>query len=318
MAALDTVVHAMLDRSRKKLMMASALSNAVYAYMFASKRVVTEDGGPEITNPLIVGRNPNVTSTQYYDEVPVAQTDEFTTVSYNMSRVVGTVIISDQEQDENKGKAVIFKILEGKIKALDESIKEKFSDYLNSTGSGTDPNGLPNLLPDDPTTGTIGGINLATETQFRPSVYNFAGNLDANNIEEAFDDILLDLTQNNEKPDVIFVGRDIYRTHRTAARDKMQINLSASGTGKKLVNLGIVGCTHQGIPMLWDEKINANTAYFINSKYLTLHILSGVNMKVKKLVAPWNVDAVGRRVVWEGQLCTWKNWRTHAKLLNTA
>lgn len=318
MAALDTVVHAMLDRSRKKLMLASALSNAVYAYMFATKRVVTEDGGPEITNPLIVGRNPNVTSMSYYDELPVAQTDEFTTVSYNMARVVGTVIVSDQEQDENKGSAVIFKILEGKIKALDESIKEKFSDYLNSTASGTDPNGLPNLLPDDPTTGTIGGINLASESQFRPSVYNFAGNLDANNIEEAFDDILLDQTRGTEKPDVLFCGRNILRLHRTAARNKMQISLADTGTGKKMVNLGIVGCTHQGIPMLFDEKIDANTCYFINTKYLTLHILSGVNMKVKKLTAPWNVDAVGRRVVWEGQLCTWRNYRTHAKVLNTA
>ena len=316
MAALDTVVHAMLTRSRKKLMLASALSNSVYAYMFASKRVITEDGGPEITNPLIVGRNPNVQSMQYYDEVSVAQTDEFDTVTYNMSRVVGTVIISDQEQEENKGTAVIFKILEGKIKALDESIKEKFSDYLNSTGSGTDPNGLPNLIPDDPTTGSIGGISLASESQWRPSVYDFSGNLDSNNIEEAFDDILLDLTRGNEKPDCIFAGRDIYRLHRTAARDKQQISLGASGTGKNLVNLGIVGTTHQGTPLIFDEKIDPDTVYFINHKYLSLHILSGVNMKVKKLVAPWNVDAVGRRVVWEGQLCSWRMHRTHGKALN--
>jgi hypothetical protein len=317
MATLDTVVHAMLTRSRKKLMLASALSNAVYAYLFASKRVITEDGGPQITNPLIVGRNPNVTSMEYYDPVPVAQTNEFDTVEYTMARVVGTVIVSDQEQDENKGSAVIFKILEGKIKALDESIKEKFSDYLVSTGSGTDPNGLPNLIPDDPTTGSIGGINLASESQFRPSVYDFNGGLDANNIEEAFDDILLDLTRGTEKPDVLFAGRDIYRLHRTAARDKQQISLDSTGTGKSLTNLGIVGTTHQGTPLIFDEKLDPDTAYFINTKYMSLHILSGVNMKVKQLVAPWNVDAIGRRIVWEGQLCSWRQHRTHGKVLNS-
>jgi hypothetical protein len=317
MATLDTVVQAMLTRSRKKLMLASALSNAVYAYLFASKRVITEDGGPQITNPLIVGRNPNITSMEYYDPIPVAQTNEFATVQYTMARVVGTVIISDQEQDENKGSSVIFKILEGKIKALDESIKEKFSDYLVSTGSGTDPNGLPNLIPDDPTTGSIGGINLATEAQFRPSVYDFNGLLDANNIEEAFDDVLLDLTRGTEKPDVLFSGRDVYRLHRTAARDKQQISLDSSGTGKALTNLGIVGTTHQGTPLIFDEKLDPDTIYFINSKYLSLHILSGVNMKVKELVAPWNVDAIGRRIVWEGQLCSWRQHRTHGKVLNS-
>ena len=316
MAALETVVHAMLERSRKKLMLASALSNSVYAYLFAQKRVKMEDGGPEITNPLIVGRNPNITSMQYYDTLPIAQTNEFDTVQYFMSRVVGSLIISDQEQDENKGASVIFKILEGKITALDESIKEKFSDYLVSTGAGTDPNGLPNLIPADPTTGSIGGINLATETQWRTSSYDFNGGLDANNIEEAFDDVLLDLTRGSEKPTVIFAGRNIFRLHRTAARDKMQINLDSSGTGKKLVNLGIVGTTHQGTPLIFDEKLGANEAYFINDKYLSLHILQGVNMKVKKLVAPWNVDAIGRRIVWEGQLCSWRNHRTHAYLTN--
>ena len=97
----------------------------------------------------------------------------------------------------------------------------------------------------------------------------------------------------------------------------MQISLGETGTGKKLVNLGIKGTTHAGIPLLFDEKLSANDAYFINDKYLRLHILKGVNMKVKKLTAPWNVDAVGRRVVWQGQLCTWRQHRTHAALLNS-
>jgi hypothetical protein len=322
MATLDTVVNAMLTRSRAKLIMASAISGTVSAYLHAKKRVVVEDGGPSITNPLIVGLNPNVTSMQYYDTVPVDQTNEFTTVSYSMSRVVGSLIISDQEEDENQGRAAIFKILTGKIKALDESISRQFATYHTSVGTGTDPNGLGNLIPADPTTGSVGGINLATESQWRPSSYNFAGTLTPENIEEAFDDILeLDLNRNSDgqkapKPSVIFAGRNIYRMHKAAARDKAQIQLGETGTGKKLVNLGIVGTTHNGVPLLFDEKLSANVAYFINEEYLTLHVLRGVNMKIKKLTAPWNMDATGRRVVWEGQLASWRMYRTHAYLTN--
>ena len=104
--------------------------------------------------------------------------------------------------------------------------------------------------------------------------------------------------------------------HKAAARDKTQIQLSETGTGKKLVNLGIVGTTHAGTPLLFDEKLAPNTCFFCNEEYLTLHVLRGVNMKIKKLVAPWNMDAVGRRVVWEGQLCSWRQYRTHAYLTN--
>jgi hypothetical protein len=322
MAALDTVVHAMLDRSRAKLIMASAISGTVSAYLHAKKRVIVEDGGPQITNPLIVGLNPNVTSMQYYDQVPIDQTNEFTTVEYNMSRVVGSLIISDQEEDENQGRAKIFKIITGKIKALDESISRQFATYHTSVGTGTDPNGLGNLIPDDPTTGSVGGISLATESQWRSSAYNFAATLTPENIEEAFDDILeIDLNRKSDgqaspKPTVIFAGRNIYRMHKAAARDKQQIALGATGTGKALVNLGIVGTTHNGTPVLFDEKLGANKAYFVNEEYLTLHVLRGVNMKIKKLVAPWDMDATGRRVVWEGQLCSWRQYRTHAVLLN--
>ena len=35
-------------------------------------------------------------------------------------------------------------------------------------------------------------------------------------------------------------------------------------------------------------------------------------MKVKELVAPWNTDAIGRRIIWQGQMCLWKANRTQA------
>jgi len=315
--ALDTVLNSVLERSRKKLIMASLKSNAFMAWAFATKRVEVEDGGYNITNPLTVGRNPNVTSYSYYDQLPVAQTDEFTTVEYRWSRVGGTVIISDQEQDENKGDAMIFKLLKAKMEVLEESIKEKFSSYLYGAGAGKDPYGLEALIPDDPTIGSLGGINRATEVQWRTSSYDFgSGGITSANIEEAFDDILMDLTLKGDKPDLILAGRDIYRTYRAAVRDKLVINLGELKGGKGMVDLGFGGIAHDRIPIVYDEDCAVNKAYFINSKYLRLHMLKGVNMKTKSLSAPWDTDAVGRRVVWQGQFCLWKAYRTHAVLIS--
>ena len=313
---LAAVLNASLNRSRKKLIMASIRSNAFMAWAFATERVETEDGGYNITNPLVTGRNPNVASYEYYDQLPIAQTNEFTTVSYYWSRVAGTVIISDQEQDENKGEAQIFKILKGKMDVLEMSIQEKFSDYLYAVGGGTDPLGLASLIPDDPTTGTLGGINRATEPQWRTSSYNFAGTLNATNIEEAFDDILMDLTLKGDKPDLILCGRNIMRYYRAAARDKIMFNLSDTNNGKRMMDLGFGGVSHQNIPMLYDEDCPVNKVYFINSKYMRLHMLSGVNMKVKELTAPWDMDVTGSRIVWQGQFCLWRAYRTHAVVNN--
>jgi len=318
MSTLATVLASTLTKSRKKLIMASVRSNALMAWLFASSRVETEDGGYDITNPLVVGRNPNVSSYQYYDQLPVAQTNEFSTVRYTWSRVAGSVIISDQEEDENTGPAAIFKLMKAKVDVLEESIKEKFSEYLYSAGGGADPLGLPSLIPDDPTSGTLGGINRANESQWRTSSYDFAGGLTASNIEEAFDDILMDLTLKGDKPDLILCGRNIFRLYRAAVRDKIVINITDTKNGKAMYDLGFAGVSHGGVPMLYDEDCPVNKAYFINSKYLRLHMLKGVNMKVKNLSAPWDTDATGSRVVWQGQICSWKQYRTHAVVNNAA
>lgn len=312
--ALDTVLHSSIENSRKKLIMASLKSNALMAWAFSTKRVEVESGGYNITNPLTVGRNPNVTSTEYYTPVPVAQTNEFTTVEYTWSRVVGSVIISDQEQDENTGPTAIFKLLKSKMEVLEESIKEKFASYLYGAGGGLDPMGLEALIPDDPTTGTLGGLSRANESQWRTSAYVYGtGNITSSNIEEVHDDTLMDLTLKGEKPDVIFMGRDLYRTHRAAVRDKLVINLGElKQGGKGMVDLGFNGLAHDSIPIIYDEDCAVNKMYYINSKYLRLHMLSGVNMRVKNLTAPWEVDAIGKRVVWQGQFCLWRAFRTHA------
>jgi len=313
---LDTIINSMMDKSRRKLIMASAKSNALYAWCIANDRVEKENGGANITNPLTVGRNPNITSYQYYDELPIGQTNEFTTVGYGWSRVAGTMIISNQEIDENTGEAAIFKLLTAKMEVLIESIKEMFSAYLYGAGAGIDPLGLRALIADDPTTGVLGGLSRAAEPQWRTSSYNFAGALDPTNIEEAFDDILMDLKFKEDKPDLILVGRNIYRMYRQAVRDKVVITLNATSNGKAMYDLGFEGVTHNGITMLYDEDCPVDRAYFINSKYLRTHILNGVNMKVVNLTAPWTTDAIGRRVIWQGQFCVWKCFRTHAVLLN--
>lgn len=314
---IETVLHSTLEKSRKKLMFAAVKANALYAYAMANNKVEYEDGGREISNPLIFGRNPNVTSYEYYDTLPITQTNEFNTARYGWGRVAGSVIISEQEIDENRGAAEIFKILKGKMQALEESIKEKFQTYLYGAGTGKDPNGLALCIPDDPTTGTLGGINRATESQWRTMSKNYNGSLTYQNIEEEFDDILLDMKQGkNEKPDLILCGRNIYKMYRKAVRDKISILADGTYAGKKMYDLGFDGVSFGGITMIYDEDCPSNKAYFINSTYLKMHVLKHVNMKVKELAAPWTQDCIGRRIIWQGQLCLWKADRTQCVIKN--
>lgn len=315
---ISSVIHSVLEKSRKKLIFASLRANVLYSWMFANDKIEFEDGGREITNPLIVGKNPNVTSYEYYDELPITQTSEFTTARYGFSRVAGSVMISDQEEDENQGQSQIFKILQGKMDALEESIKEKFSSWLYGVGAGKDPNGLALLVPDDPTTGVVGGIDRATESQWRTMSIDMAGALDHTNIEEVLDDVMMDMKAGKEnKPDIIIAGRNMYKAYRKAIREKRTINYGGEYNGvNKLIDLGFDAVSFAGVNMVFDEDCPSDKMYLLNTSYLKLHVMKHVNMKVKELSAPWNQDVSGRRVVWEGQLCLWKANKTQCVINN--
>ena len=132
------------------------------------------------------------------------------------------------------------------------------------------------------------------------------------------DDIELDLTLKGDKPNVCIMGRNLLRLYRAAVRDKTVISLGQSGFSgnKRMVDLGFDGIQHNKMTILYDEDCPVNTMWHLNDKYIRVHILRHVNMKVKQLVAPWNVDAIGRRVVWQGQYCLWNAYRKHAYTIN--
>ncbi len=316
MAKPAELIHAMAERSMKKLRIAMFLPGGIYSYLSASSRIKKEDGGPEVENPLLVGGNPNVGPATYYDKVPVARTSELNTVKYEMTRVVGTYVISEQEVDENMGAAKIVDIASAKMKALEISFKRYQREKAATTTTGKDPQGLPNLLPTANSTGTIGGINLASEPLWRHNVYLFSGALTSGNIEQNVDDILLDTQMDEGKITVFFAGRKMYNLCRDAVRDRATIQFGAGGFTKKLVNIGIVGTTIQGISVIYDEELDPDVMYGVNENEIMIHILKSANMKLKDLTAPYDQDVIGKRYINEYQLASWKQYRTHCLISN--
>lgn len=316
MAKPSDLIHAMAERSMKKLRIAAILPGGVFSALSAAKSIRMEEGGPGIANPILVGGNPNVGPATYYDKVPVARTSELNTVRYELTRIVGTYVISEQEIDENAGDTKIVDLAAAKMQSLEIAIKKYQRKVAVNTNSGKDPLGLGNLLPSVNTSGTVGGVNLGLEVLWRHGVYAFAGTLTAANIEESFDDILLDMNNDEGKVTMIFLGRNLFTMHRNAARAKGKLDLPVAGFAQQLANLGLVATTHQQIPIVYDEELDPNQGYFINENELFMHILKNANMKMKDLQAPYDQDVIGKRYVMEYQLCSWKQYRTHAFISN--
>ena len=314
-ARLSGQLVAALEKSRKNLIYASMSSNPLFAYFFKKGKIDMIDGGFQLSNPLILGRNPNVTSYSHYDKLPIAPTDEFGKVNYSWSRYAGSMMISNQEIDENTGEGKIFDIFEEKMNILKQSFEERLSLDLYGLGEGKNMNGLPLLIPDDPTVGVLGGIDRAKERQWRTMSVNAAGTLTKENICDAFDDILTDMAQGkNNKPDVIICGKMIFNLYKQAINSKRTIQFDGAFKGI-VYDMGFESFAFNNVEIIYDENCPTNKAYFINSEFMKLHVMKNVNMKVVDLVAPADYDIMAKRIVTECQLCLWKAYRTHAVLI---
>lgn len=322
MGALNSVMSSVMEKSitRKQLVFAQLTACALSTFLMQKKRITFEDGGYEISQPLVIGRNNNVASYSYHDPLPVNPTDELTKVKYGFARVAGTVIISAQEEDENQGKAAVLKIAKAKLETLKLSIQERFgSEYFYGLGTGKNPNGLALLIPDDPTSGVVGGIDRATNEFWRTLSYQFNATLDKDTISQAFRNVFMDMRKTeNKRPDGIIAGRNIYDMYSDFLESKGSV--AASGykglTGK--ADYGFDSLAYGGTPVIYDPNCPDDKAYFINTEYLRLHVMRHVNMRASQLSAPWTQDASGTRITWEGQLCLWKANGTQAVINNGA
>ncbi len=127
-------------------------------------------GGDFITQPLEYALNPTVQSYSDTDTISTARADVFDRCEYDWKEYGGTVVMSELEKDRNAGVGEVFALLPAKLESLRKSIRRQINTdaYGDGTGNGGKAlTGLANLVSSTPTTGTKGGINVATFSFFR-------------------------------------------------------------------------------------------------------------------------------------------------------
>jgi hypothetical protein len=167
---------------------------------------------------------------------------------------------------------------------------------------GADPNaisGLDHLVALDPTVGTVGGIDRATNEWWRNSAV--AGSTDIVNDMEG---MWRELTMHGGRPDFILAGSAFVDAFRDACKDEIARYTILKTTGQNAefdpsVNAEntSTGLHFQNTPIVWDPTMDsldaeslgtsgvvpyANRCYMLNTKHLTLRPAAGHDMIARK------------------------------------
>jgi len=242
-------------------------NNAILSQLKQKGRIKTFSGGHKIYQELSFAENGNKGWYSGYDVLPVAAQDVISAAEYSIKQCAVPIVVSGLEQLQNSGKEAMIDLLESRISVAESTMANLIAEGLYSDGTGNggkEITGLDAAISTTPTTGTYGGINRATWTFWRN--YYDATTITSSNVQLQMNTAWANLTRGMERPDLILVANGFWLDYLASLQANQRF------TGTETGKLGFPSIKYMDADVVLDGGIGgfatADTAYFINSKYL--------------------------------------------------
>lgn len=307
-AVFTEIVSTTFRNHKKEIADNFSNHNALYRRLAKKGKTREESGGFSIVQPLEYAANGTYQRYSGMDVLNVAQSDVFTAAEFNWRQIAINVVSSGYELRVNAGPERIANLAKSRIKNAINTFGNQFSADMYADGSLTNQiDGLQKLVADTPTN-TVGGINASTWAFWQNIVQSAAAPLQGGGaitpsalqgvMESLMLPLLIQLTRNNDKTDLIVASNDYYQFFEGG-----QITLKQY-VNKEFADAGFMSLGYHGIPVVFDgvSGMAASRMYFLNSNYLEVVTHSEANMTVMDEAKPYNQDAVVVPILWMGNM----------------
>lgn len=282
--------------------------NALYRKMAKKGKTRSESGGYSIVQPLEYAANGTYQRYSGFDVLNVSQSDVFTAAEFNWRQIAINVVSSGYEMRVNAGPQRIANLAKARIKNAINTFANNFSADMYADGTLTNQiDGLQKMVADTPTN-TVGGINAGTWAFWQNKVQSAAAPLQGGGaitpsavtgvMESLMLPLLIELTRNNDKPDLIVSSNDYFQFYEGGLVSNKRYMDSDEANG------GFMALQYHGIPVIFDgvSGMAASRMYFLNTNYLEMVTHSDANMTVMDEAKPYNQDAVVVPILWMGNM----------------
>lgn len=124
-------------------------------------------GGRSIIISLEYALNSTVGAVTPTQVLPVTAEELFDEAEFQWKQYAGTVPMTSFEDAVNRGDNAKFDLEVAKLDNLEKSMRSLINSEIFGAASGNEMLGLQDLVPDSPSSGTVGGINYGTYTFWR-------------------------------------------------------------------------------------------------------------------------------------------------------
>ena len=282
--------------------------------------LITDNGGKEIQADLMYGGN----SAQYFSGYDVLNTDAVDNISaafYPFRYAAVPITINYTEEMENRKSDSAMKLLAAKTEQSMLTLRDQINSSIYSAQTGKAPLGFQDIIADAPGTPptTLGGITVSSNTWWKNKANNATADTSFQTIVNTnfyegmvrMSSLWNDVSEGNEQPTNIFTTNSIYADYEEIFEGTGYQRLSSKDSP------GVDGRlpSFRGIPVQYDRDCGTGRMYFLNTRYLSMHMQANMNFAKTPFKEPANQMAkVGFIVV--GLQITTNNRRRQGVIYN--
>lgn len=306
-----------LENRSKSLADNVSKNNALLSRLKSKGNLRPISGGSKILEELEYGEGDMVWYSGY-DTISYTPKQLFSAAEYALKLCAVPVAVSGEELLINSGDEQVMDLLEKRIANAEKTMCNRMSAALFGDGtasSGKAIGGLALLVADDPTSGTVGGINRATTGNEFWRNKSLSAALTADNIRTNMDKLYLNCSRGTDKPDLIVCDDELYSLYEKSVSDLQRF------TNPNMADAGFVSLKYKGADVIFDGGQGGNCPakhmYFLNTDFIYLRSHKDRNMKViggERMAV--NQDALYKIIGWAGNM-TMSNAATQGVLIDT-
>lgn len=267
------------------------------------------DGGRLFEMTLEFRVNGSFKSVSELELLDTTRYDVFDCARYEQRLLAGTVVWSNLEELRNSVENRKVDVIKKKLSNATNSAMEILNIQLFADGSGNggkDFSGLQQIIPANPTVGSVGGINAGLWAFWRSKQVSGAngGTTPFDNLPAAMESAhnQASLGGVEKKPTGIITDRASFEGYISTLTKIERLVGDSSGKAKPDVGWMNDAVAFKGVPTMYDEMCPAQTMWMINTAFLKLIFLKGAWMKMLKQVEPANQLAMISRILTVGNL----------------
>ena len=152
-------------------------NNALLRRLKSKGNVRTVSGGNVILEEIMYTDANTVNANSYsgYEVINITPNSPISAAQFSFTQYAAAVSISGLEILQNSGKEALIDLMESRVRIAEIQLQNRidYDCYSDGTGNGSkNITGLAAAIPDDPTTGTYGGISRTTWSFWRSQLYD--------------------------------------------------------------------------------------------------------------------------------------------------